>query len=84
MPGYFDVLTNSINIMQDLITRSRLAGDPPHVMLLPRLKDVGLMEFSRSREAIAEGHACVEQALPTLQRYASPGATASKAEPAAR
>jgi len=38
-PGYFDVLANSINIMQDQITRSRLAGEPPHVMLVPRLAD---------------------------------------------
>ena len=37
-PGYFDVLANSINIMQDHITRTRLAGEPPHVMLLPRLR----------------------------------------------
>jgi NTE family protein len=68
-PGYFDVLANSINIMQDQITRSRLAGEPPHVMLMPRLRDIGLMEFHRAPEAIAEGHACVEQALPALRRY---------------
>jgi NTE family protein len=68
-PGYFDVLANSINIMQDHITRTRLAGEPPHVMLVPRLRDIGLMEFNRAREAIAEGRACVEQALPMLRRY---------------
>ncbi len=68
-PGYFDVLANSINIMQDHITRTRLAGEPPHVMLLPRLRDMGLMEFDRAREAIAEGRICVEQALPMLRRY---------------
>lgn len=68
-PGYFDVLTASINIMQDHITRTRLAGEPPHVMLVPRLRSIGLMEFHRAPEAIAEGRACVEQALPTLQRY---------------
>jgi NTE family protein len=68
-PGYFDVLANSINIMQDHITRTRLAGEPPHVMLLPRLRDMGLMEFDRAREAIAEGRTCVEQALPMLRRY---------------
>src|SRR5579859_7176100 len=33
-PGYFDVLANSINIMQDHITRTRFAGEPPHGMLL--------------------------------------------------
>lgn len=68
-PGYFDVLTTSINIMQDHITRTRLAGEPPHVMLVPRLRSIGLMEFNRAPEAIAEGRACVEQALPTLRRY---------------
>jgi len=68
-PGYFDVLANSINIMQDHITRTRLAGEPPHVMLLPRLRDIGLMEFDRAKEAIAEGRICVEQALPMLRRY---------------
>ena len=55
--------------MQDHITRTRLAGEPPHVMLLPRLRDMGLMEFNRAKEAIAEGRICVEQALPMLQRY---------------
>lgn len=68
-PGYFDVLASAINIMQDHITRTRLAGEPPHVMLVPRLANIGLMEFNRSKEAIAEGRACVEQALPMLRRY---------------
>jgi NTE family protein len=68
-PGYFDVLATAINIMQDHITRARLAGEPPHVLLVPRLRSIGLMEFNRAEEAIAEGRACVEQALPTLRRY---------------
>ena len=68
-PGYFDVLATSLNIMQDHITRTRLAGEPPHVMLVPRLRSIGLMEFNRADEAIAEGRACVEQALPALRRY---------------
>lgn len=68
-PGYFDVISNSINIMQDQITRTRLAGEPPHVMLVPRLRDIELLEFTRAREAIDEGRACVEHALPMLRRY---------------
>lgn len=68
-PGYFDVLASAINIMQDHITRTRLAGEPPHVMLVPRLRTIGLMEFNRAAEAIAEGRACAEQALPALKRY---------------
>jgi NTE family protein len=38
-------------------------------MLLPRLRDMGLMEFDRAKEAIAEGRSCVEQALPMLWRH---------------
>jgi len=68
-PGYFDVIVNSINIMQDQITRTRLAGEPPHVMLVPRLRDIELLEFNRAKDAIAEGRACVEHALPILRRY---------------
>lgn len=68
-PGYFGVLSNSINIMQDHITRARLAGEPPHVMIAPRLRDIGLLEFNRAKEAIAEGRYCVEQALPILRHY---------------
>jgi NTE family protein len=32
-PGYFDVVFGSIDIMQDHITRSRMAGEPPDIML---------------------------------------------------
>ncbi|GBD96618.1 MAG TPA: patatin-like phospholipase RssA [Nitrospirae bacterium] len=66
-PGLFDVLASSINIMQDRITRSRMAGDPPDVMLAPRLGQIGLLEFDRASEAIEEGRACVKRMLPALK-----------------
>ena len=69
MPGMFDVLAGSINIMQDRITRSRMAGDPPDLMLTPRLAHVGMLEFDRADEVIAEGHACVER-MQTALEYA--------------
>lgn len=68
-PGYFDVLMNSLNIMQDQITRARMAGEPPHVALVPRLENIKMLEFNRAAEAIAEGRACVAQALPHIKRY---------------
>lgn len=69
-PDYFYVLTNSINIMQEQIARARLAGEPPHVMLVPELSSIGLMEFNRGEEAIAAGHAAVQKAMPFLGKYA--------------
>ena len=68
-PGYFDVLATAHQHHAGPHHRARLAGEPPHVMLVPRLRNIGLMEFNRAEEAIAEGRACVEQALPTLRRY---------------
>jgi len=58
-PSYFEVLANSLNIMQDRITRMRLAGDPPVVLLQPRLPDFTWLDFHRAKDAIAEGSACV-------------------------
>src|SRR5690554_1036529 len=66
-PGYFDVLTNAIDIMQDHITRSRLAGEPPHAMVTPRVAEIGLMDFHRAAESIAAGRAAVEQILPVIE-----------------
>jgi NTE family protein len=68
-PGYFEVLMTCIDIMQDQITRARLVGDPPHVMLVPRLNHISWIEFNRATETIAEGRACAQQALPFLRRY---------------
>jgi len=67
-PSYFEVLANSLNIMQDRITRMRLAGDPPDVLLRPRLPEFGWMDFHRAKEAIAEGLACVKIAEPVIRR----------------
>lgn len=67
-PSYFGVLANSLNIMQDRITRARLAGDPPDVLLCPRLGEFSWLDFHRANEAIAEGVACVQAAEATIRR----------------
>ncbi|MEJ2694143.1 MAG: patatin-like phospholipase family protein [Candidatus Thiodiazotropha sp.] len=54
-PGLYEVLASSINIMQDRISRSRRAGDPPDIILTPRLSHLGLMEFDQAALAIEEG-----------------------------
>lgn len=70
-PGLFDVLASSINIMQDKITRSRMAGDPAEVMLTPRLSSLGLMEFDQASVAIEEGRSCVANMRPVLEKMLS-------------
>ncbi len=68
IPGLYEVLASSINIMQDRITRSRMAGDPPEVILAPRLARLGLMEFDEADMAIEEGLREVKRMQPALER----------------
>ena len=62
-PGIATVMMDAFNVMQDRITRSRLAGDPPDVLINPRLGHIGLFEFHRAEEAIALGNDATEKAL---------------------
>lgn len=65
-PSMFGVMISSLGIVQDRISRSRLAGEPPDVHITPRLGSIGLFEFDRADEIIAEGEAAVERVLPDL------------------
>lgn len=60
-PSMFDVIATSINILQDRLTRSRMAGDPPELTLVPMLEDFALMDFHRAGEAIDEGRRLVRE-----------------------
>jgi len=66
LPSMLEVVANSIDIMQVRISRSRMAGDPPEVIVTPRLAHFGLLDFHRTREAIKEGERSVEAVLPSL------------------
>lgn len=65
-PGIATVMVDAFNIIQDRISRSRLAGDPPDVMIAPKLAKMGLFEFHRAEECIALGRQAAERALPDL------------------
>ncbi|HQJ30512.1 MAG TPA: hypothetical protein PLG18_05200, partial [Syntrophales bacterium] len=65
-PTLFEVIATSVYIMQDQITRHRLAADPPDVLIRPRLAHIGLLEFNRAAEAIEEGRKAVQLMLPIL------------------
>ncbi|HEY9199073.1 MAG TPA: patatin-like phospholipase family protein [Gammaproteobacteria bacterium] len=60
LPSLVDVIAQSVYIMQVRITRARMAGDPPDIMLAPRLGHIRLLEFHRAAEAIEEGYRCAE------------------------
>jgi len=66
-PGLFYAIAHSINIFQNRITRSRLAGDPADVLLSPKVSHIGMLEFHRAAEAIEAGELCVRNALEEIR-----------------
>jgi NTE family protein len=65
-PGIASVMVDAFNITQDRIARSRLAGDPPDVMISPKTALTGLFEFHRAAEFVELGRQAAERALPDL------------------
>lgn len=66
-PGISTVMIDAFNIIQDRITRSRLAGDPPDILIDPKLTDIGLFEFDRAADAISIGYESTHRALSDIQ-----------------
>jgi len=65
------VMVEAFNIIQDRISRARLAGDPPDMSLQPKLGHIGLSEFHRAEEAIELGYEAARAHLPELKRLQS-------------
>jgi NTE family protein len=65
-PGFSTVMIESFNIMQDRLTRMRLAGDPPDVHITPRTGHIGWLDFHRAAEAVAVGREAAEKALDSI------------------
>lgn len=66
MPSVVDVLTTCLDIVQVRIARSRMAGEPPEVVVAPRLAGLRLLDFHRAKEAIEEGYRAVERVAHSL------------------
>ena len=66
-PGISSVMVDAFNIMQDRITRARLAGDPPDLLISPRVGQFGWFDFHRSEDLIAHGARAAERALESIE-----------------
>jgi NTE family protein len=65
-PGIPTVMIEAFNVMQDRITRARLAGDPPDVLINPRLGSIGWFDFHRGKEAIDLGVEATERSFDSI------------------
>jgi NTE family protein len=66
-PGISSVMVDAFNIMQDRITRARLAGDPPDLLISPRVGQIGWFDFHRADDLIAHGTRAAERAIESIQ-----------------
>ncbi len=65
-PSIVNIMIDAFNVMQDRVTRSRLAGDPPDVTISPRMGKIGLFDFHRAKETIEIGMSATERAIPEV------------------
>lgn len=56
LPGIFEVLISSLNIMELQITDRNLKIDAPELLIRPKLGHINFLEINRAQEAIEEGY----------------------------
>ncbi len=66
--GITGVMMDAFNIIQDRISRARMAGDPPDISLMPSIGHIGLTEFHRAAETIDIGYQETMKQLENIQR----------------
>jgi NTE family protein len=66
-PGISTVMVDAFNIMQDRITRARLAGDPPDLLISPRVGKIGWFDFHRADELMAHGARAADRAIESIK-----------------
>lgn len=66
-PGIASVMVGAFSIAQERISCSRLAIDPPEVMINARLTSVGLFDFHKADQLIEYGRTAARRALPQIE-----------------
>jgi NTE family protein len=66
-PGITTVMLGALNIVMDRLARSRMAGDPPDVLVTPRVGHISLLDFDRAAESISLGEEAVRASVTSLR-----------------
>ena len=69
-PNVFDVLGNSIRIMETQITEVRLRLDPPDILIRPAVGHLNFMEFHRADEIIRAGYTATKERISEISALA--------------
>lgn len=66
--GITGVMMEAFNIIQDRISRARMAGDPPDLSIMPTIGLIGLADFHRAAEAIDIGYSETIKRIEDIRR----------------
>lgn len=66
-PGMGSVMLGALNLVMDRLGRSRLAGDPPDVYVIPKIAHIGLLDFAKAEELIGLGRDAMQREMPVLR-----------------
>jgi len=65
-PTAMEIMSTSIQVLENRLKRYRMAGDPPDVILQPYCPQISTLDFHRAEEAIEAGRLAVEKQMEQL------------------
>ncbi|MGV3344256.1 patatin-like phospholipase RssA [Enterobacteriaceae bacterium LUAb1] len=65
-PGAMQIMSTSIQVLENRLKRYLMAGDPPDVLIQPLCPRISTLDFHRAEEAIAAGKRAVEKKMDEL------------------
>lgn len=68
LPRTLDVATGAIDIMQVANLRGKLEANPPDILVRPVLEDIGMFDFHKIEEVLAQGEKAAEEFRQQLDK----------------
>ncbi|MGE5263925.1 MAG: patatin-like phospholipase family protein [Acidobacteriota bacterium] len=68
----FRVVERSLGIMAQELRNHKLADSPPDLIIYPRVRQVGLLDFGLIETCFAEGDAAAREMLPEIEKLVAP------------
>ena len=63
----FDVIGNSINVMEQQVTEIKLQIDKPDLLIEPNLMDFGIFDFHQARPIMQKGYDAAKAKIPQIK-----------------
>lgn len=65
-PTAVEIMSTSIQVLENRLKRNRMAGDPPDILLQPFCPQISTLDFHRAAAAIVAGQQAVEKKMDEL------------------